>query len=76
MPVGKPAGVRCVNLNDNNLCTLFGKENRPKVCISLRPEPQMCGRNPLDAEKYLTMLENETTPSAEEIQQSEFIKIT
>jgi len=74
MPGGKPAGVRCVNLDDNNFCTLFGKEDRPKVCISLKPEPHMCGRNLSDAEEYLTMLENETAPSAEDIEQPGFIK--
>ncbi|MDX9800844.1 MAG: YkgJ family cysteine cluster protein [Spirochaetia bacterium] len=69
MPDGKPAGVRCVNLDENNLCTLFGQESRPAVCVSLRPEKQMCGNSSADAEKYLKMLENETTPTADKVKQ-------
>ena len=32
MPNGKPAGVRCVQLDDDNLCKLFGTPQRPAVC--------------------------------------------
>ncbi|PAS17689.1 hypothetical protein CGT75_04930, partial [Vibrio cholerae] len=28
MPNGKPAGVRCVQLNEDNLCQLFGRPER------------------------------------------------
>ena len=28
----KPAGVRCKYLTDDNLCELWDKEERPKVC--------------------------------------------
>ncbi len=31
MPKGKKAGERCVQLDDSNLCQLFGKPERPKV---------------------------------------------
>lgn len=43
MPDGKPAGVRCVQLNEENLCRLFGKEERPKVCLSFKPCADICG---------------------------------
>ena len=45
MPQGKPAGVRCVQLDDENRCRLFGDPARPAVCTRLRPSPEMCGEN-------------------------------
>lgn len=43
MPSGKPAGVRCVQLNDENLCRLFGHPSRPAVCLGFQPMPDVCG---------------------------------
>ena len=43
MPEGKPAGVRCVQLTDDNRCRLFGRPDRPRVCIGLRPSEEMAG---------------------------------
>jgi len=43
MPNGKPAGVRCVQLDGANRCRLFGRAERPEVCRRLRPLPAMCG---------------------------------
>ena len=45
MPQGKPAGVRCVQLDEANRCRLFGQPERPAVCVRLRPEPAMCGND-------------------------------
>jgi len=39
MPEGKPAGVRCVQLDANNLCTLFGSPLRPMVCGQFDYDP-------------------------------------
>jgi hypothetical protein len=39
--LGKPAGVRCVQLSDDGLCALFGRPERPAVCSSLRPSLEM-----------------------------------
>ena len=39
MPEGKPAGVRCVQLTDDNRCAIFDSEERPWVCGRLRPMP-------------------------------------
>jgi hypothetical protein len=63
MPEGKPAGVRCVQLTDDNRCKLFGQPERPQVCVNLRPMPEMCGSNAEEAIAYLIMLEEETRPS-------------
>ena len=43
MPGGKPAGVRCVQLDDRNLCRLFGQPERPRVCLSYAPSEEFCG---------------------------------
>ena len=62
MPHGKPAGVRCAQLTENNLCRLFGKPERPAVCTRLRPLREMCGDSREHALIYLEWLEGATTP--------------
>jgi hypothetical protein len=60
MPQGKPAGVRCVQLTEDNQCKLFGLPERPDVCVHLRPEPEMCGDSTEHALTYLTLMEEST----------------
>lgn len=62
MPDGKPAGVRCVQLSEDNLCRLFGSPDRPEVCARLRPSAEMCGETAEHALAYLGALERATTP--------------
>ena len=62
MPHGKPAGVRCVQLTDANLCALFGKPERPRVCVALRPSAAMCGPDREHALAFLADLERRTRP--------------
>lgn len=62
MPDGKPAGVRCAQLTDDNRCRLFGQPERPVVCRRLRPSEEMCGRTTQDALDYLSFLERATLP--------------
>ncbi len=45
MPDGKPAGVRCVQLDDANLCLLFGSPLRPAVCSGFRAMDDVCGNS-------------------------------
>jgi Fe-S-cluster containining protein len=61
MPGGKPAGVRCVQLDEANRCLLFGLPARPAVCGSLQPEPSMCGDSAEHAMVWLGWLERETS---------------
>lgn len=63
MPFGKPAGVRCVQLTDDNRCRLFGQPERPAVCGSLKPSSDMCGSDPVDAFARLWALEQQTAPA-------------
>jgi Fe-S-cluster containining protein len=63
LPQGKPAGVRCVQLDAANRCRIFGQPERPAVCASLAPSPAMCGQSNPQALAYLTRLEKETAPT-------------
>jgi uncharacterized protein len=60
-PLGKPAGVRCVQLDQDNRCRIFGRPERPAVCGSLRAAPDMCGSNRAHAMQYLMHLEQLTS---------------
>lgn len=62
MPEGKAAGVRCIQLTDDNRCKLFGKPERPSVCIRLQPSLEMCGETDEEAVLILTNLEELTAP--------------
>jgi Fe-S-cluster containining protein len=62
MPDGKPAGVPCVQLDQQLRCRLFGRPERPAVCSSLRPTPDMCGQSAADAMAGLLRLERMTRP--------------
>jgi uncharacterized protein len=61
MPEGKPAFVRCVQLNSANECLLFGKPERPAVCGSLRPQREMCGGSNEEAFVLLGEMERATS---------------
>lgn len=61
MPSGKPAGVRCIQLDEGNRCKLFGDPARPAVCGSLRPTLEMCGEHNAQAMQFLTWLETSTS---------------
>jgi len=62
--MGKPAGVRCVQLSGDNRCLLFGDPRRPAVCVGLRPGAEMCGGSAAEAMAFLTMLEVRTNPKS------------
>ncbi|UUX96216.1 YkgJ family cysteine cluster protein [Aquabacterium sp. J223] len=62
MPHGKPAGVRCVQLDGDDRCALFGRPERPAVCASLAPSAEMCGADRTHALHWLARLELATAP--------------
>jgi hypothetical protein len=62
MPEGKPAGVRCIQLDELNRCKLFGLPERPAVCVSLQANSDMCGNRSEEALKLLEELERLTAP--------------
>ncbi len=63
MPHGKPAGVPCVQLDEDLRCRLFGHPQRPAVCTSLMPSPEMCGSTREQALRWLSTLEAQTLPN-------------
>ena len=62
MAAGKPAGVRCFQLTDDNRCKLFDNKDRPLVCGSLRPSEEMCGTSAAEVSERLTAWEQLTQP--------------
>ena len=62
MPLGKPAGQPCVQLDAQGLCRLFGQPERPAVCLSLQPSADMCGSSREQALHWLGRLEAATRP--------------
>ncbi len=62
MPFGKPAGVRCVQLDAENRCMIFKSLERPAVCAGLHPNEEMCGNSSEEAISFLNELEILTAP--------------
>lgn len=63
MPDGKPAGVPCIQLDDEFRCKVFGRIERPGFCKGLTPSVEMCGASREHALCWLNNLERETRPS-------------
>lgn len=61
MPNGKPAGVRCIQLDEQNLCLLFGRPERPEVCHKFEADRDICGTNNQDALNTIALLEQATS---------------
>ncbi|MFO8045240.1 MAG: YkgJ family cysteine cluster protein [Halomonas sp.] len=57
MPAGKPAGVRCFQLDDRNLCRLFGDPRRPAICDQFGFDRELCGENREQALERIAALE-------------------
>lgn len=59
MPEGKPAGVRCTQLDSQNHCLLFERAERPEVCLQFKAELALCGESREQALTLITILELE-----------------
>ena len=65
MPQGKPAGVPCVQLDEQLRCKIFEQPERPAVCRQLQASVEMCGAvtdGGVHARIYLARLEDLTRP--------------
>ncbi|WP_456267206.1 YkgJ family cysteine cluster protein [Kushneria sp. AK178] len=62
MPNGKPAGTRCIQLDDDNLCRLFGDPRRPQVCHDFTFDREFCGHTRDEALHTIALLEKGSTP--------------
>jgi hypothetical protein len=56
LPKGKPAGVRCIHLNDDLRCDIYYSPEKPKVCDDFKAEPQFCGESREEAMTILSSL--------------------
>lgn len=63
MPEGKPAGVRCIQLDEEDRCRIFGKPERPAFCGGLQASADMCGADREHAIRWLADLEQATAPA-------------
>tara|TARA_R110002072_G_scaffold242453_1_gene401202 strand:+ start:680 stop:871 length:192 start_codon:yes stop_codon:yes gene_type:complete len=61
MPLGKPAGMVCVNLiAHSNLCSLWGGDNYPTTCRNFIAEVAVCGSDSAEAIVLIGKLEQAT----------------
>jgi len=64
MPDGKPAGVRCVNLDDRDYCKVWNTPDYPAVCHGFLAENIACGQSREEAIVLLTIMEQQTQTSS------------
>ncbi len=57
-PNGKAAGVRCKNMNNNNVCDIYNTDEYPKVCHNYKAEIEFCGNTFGESKKILIKLSN------------------
>ncbi len=57
---GKRAGERCIHLGEDNLCKIFNRADRPKVCGDFQAEELFCGNSREEAMEILCKLEGIT----------------
>jgi len=62
MPDGKAAGARCINLDQNNRCSVYFK--RPTVCSAYSPSNWLCGDSFEAAMQNIAELERVTEQAA------------
>ena len=75
MPNGKPAGVRCVQLGDDERCRIFGQPERSPCCAGLQPSAEMCGASREHAIRWLHALEQATAPGHSSVPDLQLISI-
>jgi hypothetical protein len=60
MPLGKPAGERCLHLSVDMQCAIFGHPERPAVCGQFKAAKDVCGVDQADAIRLITWWEDAT----------------
>tara|TARA_R110001599_G_scaffold57631_14_gene158731 strand:+ start:1443 stop:1628 length:186 start_codon:yes stop_codon:yes gene_type:complete len=60
MPGGKPAGVACIQLDDEYRCRIFGHPDRPAVCAGFKADQEVCGDTQVDALRIIGWWEAQT----------------
>ena len=63
LPMGKVAGIPCVNLNAEDLsCRIWGQDDYPDFCRGFQPEAWICGESREQALDIIRFLEADTKP--------------
>ena len=62
MEGGKPAGVRCVNLDENNICRIWNTDEYPPVCRAFTPTAEFCGESDEEAMRNIREIEEASCP--------------
>lgn len=57
-PNGKPKGIRCLHLTEENKCNIFKSPLRPQVCGGFKAEIEFCGTCFEEAIERLSSLES------------------
>jgi uncharacterized protein len=65
LPGGKPAAMPCPHLSDDRLCALYGRSERPRVCVDLRAREDLCGSSAAEAMALIEAMEAVTRPGPE-----------
>ncbi len=60
MLAGKPAGVACAQLTADLRCQIYGRPERPAVCLSFPPLSEHCGSSREEAMRLLGEIERMT----------------
>jgi Fe-S-cluster containining protein len=60
MPTGKAAGEPCIQLDTQQRCQLFGKPERPLICLRFSAGIELCGESNEEAIYRLHELERLT----------------
>ncbi len=53
--------MRCIQLDDDDGCKIFGQPGRSAVCASLQPSREMCGDTRAQAMLFLATLDRLTS---------------
>lgn len=61
MPLGKPAGLSCANLDTDSMrCRIWGRADYPELCRSFAACATVCGENRDEALQLITLMERQT----------------
>jgi len=58
MPNGKPAGTRCIHLQEDYKCAIYEHFERPIVCRNFKADLLICGNSQEEAKKIFIELES------------------
>ncbi len=67
-------GMRCVQLDNENRCKIFGQPERPAFCASLQPSIEMCHDTREQAMIWLANLERLTKSSIPGLRLKSFLE--